>query len=144
MLGRDWVIVLVLFGLISGVGYFIVEDMASSSNGYDVDNMSDASYSERYDTLTNTSQTIYQMQNATSSKEGLSIVSVFTTVFSSTFTIIGLIFGSFGMATTTMSNFAIDIGMPSALANFISNGILVIIIALIVFIVISSVSRGRL
>ena len=144
MLARDWIIVLVLFGLISGIGYLVVEDIASSSKGYNVPNMTDESYQSRYDTLTESSSKIYQMQNATTSKEGMSVVSTYTTMFRSTFSIIGLIFGSFSMATTSMNNFAQDIGMSSNLANLLFGGILVIIICIIVFVVISSISRGRL
>jgi len=144
MLARDWVIVLVLFGLVSGVGYLVVEDMASAENGYDVANMTNADYQDRYDTLTESSSKIYLMQNATASSEGMSVISTFTTMFSATFSIIGIIFGSFGMATTTMQNFGEDIGMSSGLANLVFGGLLVILIAVIVFIIISSVSRGRL
>ena len=135
---------LVLFGLISGMGYLIIEDMASSKSGYNVTNMTDESYQERYDTLTESSSKIYQMQNATASKQGMSVISTFTTMFSATFSIIGIIFGSFGMAVTTMNNFGQDLGMSSGMANLLFGAILVIIIATIVFIIISSISRGRL
>jgi len=144
MLLRDFVIVLVLFGLISGIGYLVIEDIASSASGYNVENMSDESYKERYDTLTESTIKIKEMQNKTSSKEGLSVFSTFTTMFSSTFTVIGLVFNSFGMVTTTFNNFAIDLGMDADLANLIFGALLVIIIATIIFVVISSVSRGRL
>jgi len=144
MIARDWIIVLVLFGAVSGIGYLIVVDIANSSTGYDVGNMTDDAYQARYDTLTDSSDEIYRMQTATSSKEGMSVTSLFTTMFSSTFTIIGIVFGSFSMATTTMNNFGQDIGMSAGLSNLIFGSILVIIIAVIVFVVISSVSRGRL
>jgi len=144
MLVRDWIIILVLFGLVSGIGYIIVVDVSSSDKGYNVTNMTDESYQSRYDTLTESSSKIYQMQNATSSEEGMSVVSTYTTMFKSTFTVIGVVFGSFGMFTTTMNNFAEDIGMDSTLANIVFGGILVIIICIVVFIIISSISRGRL
>jgi len=144
MLARDWIIVLILFGLISGVGYLVVEDIASSDKGYNVANMTDESYQSRYDTLTESSSKIYQMQNATTSEQGMSVVSTYTTMFRSTFSIIGLVFGSFSMATTAMNNFAQDIGLDSALANLLFGAVLVIVICIIVFVVISSISRGRL
>ena len=84
------------------------------------------------------------MQEETTSKEGINVVSAFTTMFTSTFTIIGLVFGSFGMATTTMKNFAQDLGMSSTLTNLVASSILLIIITIIIFVVISSVSKGRL
>jgi len=144
MLARDLVIILILFGLISGTGYLIVEDIASSESGYDVVNMTDENYKERYDTLTESSGKVYQMQNATSSKEGMSVISTFTTMFGATFSVIGIIFGSFGMAETTMKNFGADLGMSSGMTSLVFGAILVILIATIVFVIISSISRGRL
>ena len=144
MLVRDFIIVLILFGLVTGIGYLVVEDVASSDKGYDVENMTNPDYQERYDTLTDTTTVVYQMQNATASKEGLSVVSTYTTMFKSTFSVIGLVFGSFGIVTSTLSNFAQDLGMSSGLANLLVGAVFTIIITIIVFIVISSVSRGRL
>lgn len=144
MLARDWVIVLVLFGAITGIGALIVVDMASSETGYNVTNMTDENFQSRYDTLSNTTTDIYLMQNATSSGEGISVLSTYTTVFKATFNIISIVFGSFSMAQTTMSNFAEDFGVPSVIANIIFPAILVIAIAIIIFVIISSVSKGRM
>ncbi len=144
MLARDWVMVLILFGTITGLGYLIVEDMASSDSGYNVENMTDENFQENYDTLSDTIDDVYLMQNATSSGEGMNIFSTFTTMFKATFTIISIVFGSFDMVRDTMTNFAEDFGVPSIIANLIFPAILVIIIAIIVFVIISSVSKGRL
>lgn len=144
LLARDWIMILILFGAVTAIGYLIVADMANSSTGYDVDNMTDESFQDNYDTLTETTSTIYQMQNATRSEEGMSVLSTYTTMFTATFSIISLIFGSFGMASNTMTNFAVDFGVPSSLANIIFPAILVLLIVAIIFVVISSVSRGRL
>jgi len=144
MLARDFMIILVLFGAICAIGYLVVEDMAGVKTGYNVTNMSDPTFQENYDVLTNTTSTIYQMQNATISEEGTSVVSTYTTMFKSTFSVISLIFGSFKIASRTMTNFAEDFGVPSTLANIIFPAILVLLIVIIIFIVISSVSRGKL
>jgi len=144
MLARDFIVVLMLFGLFSGVGYLIVEDISSSERGYDVVNMSDENYRARYDTLLDTTDNVKQMQTAASSKEGLTIWSVFTTMFSATFTVIGLVFGSIGTAILTVKNFGLDLGMSEKLINVVAGAILTILTSLIVFIVISSISRGRL
>jgi len=144
MLARDFIIILVLFGLVTGAGYFIVVDIASSESGYDIPNMTDEEYQKRYDTLNDTSTIIYKMQNATKSEKGMSVVSTFTTMFKSTFSVIGLVFGSFDMVATTMDNFGQDLGMDSSLANLVFGAILIIIITIIVFVIISSISKGRL
>ncbi len=143
-LASDFILVLVLFGAVVLLAYLFIGDMASSDRGYDVPNMTDENFEDRYDTLTESSTTIYEMQNATSSEQGMTTISTFTTIFTATFSIISLVFGSIGMVNTTFSNFATDFGVPSAVANIIFPAILVIIIVIIVFVVISSVSRGRL
>lgn len=144
MLARDWIIMLVLFGVIVGLSYLMVLDMASSSTGYNVSNMTDEDFQDNYDTLTETTSTIYQMQDATLSEEGTSVVSTYTTMFKATFSVISLLFGSFGMAGNVFSNFATDFGVPSVVANVVFPAILVLIIVIIIFVIISSVSRGRL
>ena len=122
----------------------IVADIASVESGYGVENMTDESYRERYDTLTDTTEDIYLMQNATSSEEGLSVVSTYTTMFKSTFSVIGLVFGSFDVARLTMKNLAQDIGMDSNLANLFFGAILTIIISIIIFVILSSITKGRI
>jgi len=144
MLARDWIIVLILFGVITGIGALVVVDMADSSTGYNVTNMTDEDFQERYDTLSDTTGDVYKMQNVTASGEGISVISTYTTVFKATFSIISIIFGSFGLANAAMINFAQDFGVPSVIANVIFPALLVIIITIIIFVIISSVSKGRM
>lgn len=144
MLARDWIIVLILFGVITGIGALIVVDIASSETGYNVTDMADEEFQSRYDTLSKTTSDIYKMQNATASGEGISVISTFTTVFKATFNVISIVFGSFGVANVAMVNFADDFGVPSVIANVIFPAILVLIICVIVFVIISSVSKGRM
>lgn len=144
MLARDWVIILVLFGAVIGLASLFVADLASSDNGYNNTDIVNENFQSNYDTLTETSTNIYQMQNATSSGEGLSTTSTFTTTFKATFSVVSIVFGSFGIAKNTFSNFAYDFGVPSPVANIFFSSLLVIIIAIIIFVVISSVSQGKL
>ena len=144
ILARDWIIVLVLFGTITGIGALIVVDMANSETGYDVPNMTDESFQDRYDTLSDTTTDIELMQEATASGEGISVISTFTTVFKATFNVISITFGSFAIANSVMVNFAEDFGVPSVIANIIFPAILAIITAVIIFVIISSVSKGRM
>lgn len=143
MLARDWVIVIVLFGAVIGLGALSVVDIASSSNGYN-SNITDPGFQSRYDTLTNISKDIYTAQNATASGVGLSTTSTFTIVFKATFSIISIVFGSFNIVNQVFVNFANDFGVPSAVANIFFGAILVIAIAVIIFVIISSVSQGKL
>jgi len=145
MLARDFVIVLSLFVTITGIGYVIVGNMASSDLGYNVENMTDETFQENYEDLSNAiGKDVEQMRNATSSKEGLSVISTFTTMFSATFKIIPLVLGSFNMVRNTMNNFGEYFDVPSIISNLIFSAIIFIITVVIVFVIISSVSKGRL
>ncbi|KKK69688.1 hypothetical protein LCGC14_2931520, partial [marine sediment metagenome] len=59
MLARDYVIVLIIFGMVIGLGSLFVADMASPESGYNVSGMVDDNFQGKYDTLTDTSQDIY-------------------------------------------------------------------------------------
>ena len=144
MLARDWMIVLIIFGMITGIGSLVVYDISSSEYGYDVPNMTDGDYNNSYDTLTDATIKIGEMANATSSKEGQSTISPYTLFFKATFSVIGIIFNSFGIASSTLATFGEDIGMPSSLANLLFSGIMVLIVGIIIFVVVSAISRGRL
>ena len=128
-LARNYIISIILFGMVSLIGYLIVADISGENTGYNIPNMTDQNFRNNYDTLSTT--TIYQMQNATQSSEGLSTISTFTEVFKASFSVISLIFAQ-------------DFGVPSVIANIVFPSLLVIIIALLVFIIISSVSQGKL
>lgn len=144
MLARDWIIMLVIFGVITGLGSLFVADMASVETGYNVSGIVDPNFQENYDTLTESSTDIYKMQNATASGEGMSVISTYTEVFKATFSIISIIFGSLSIVNNVLSNFATDFGVPTAVANIMFPAILVMIIAILVFIIISAVSKGRM
>ena len=144
MLARDWIIILVIFGVITQLGFLFVADMAGTATGYNVSGMVDEDFQSNYDTLTNTSTDIYKMQNATSSGEGMSVISTYTEVFKATFSIISIIFGSLGMVSAMLAQFATDFGVPTAVANIMFPAILLIIIATLVFVIISAISKGRM
>lgn len=143
-LARHYMILLILFGMVVGIGALMVYGMANSDEGYGIENMTDERYSDNYDTISDASSRIYQMSDETAKREGLTIWSVFTTIFSATFTIISLILGSFGIVNSSVSNLLSDAGVPSAMANIVGGGIVVIIIGIVVFIIISSVSDGKI
>ena len=144
MLARDWIIMLVIFGVVTGLGFVFVADMAGTATGYNVSGMVDEDFQSNYDTLSNTSTDIYKMQNATASGEGMSVISTYTEVFKATFSIISIIFGSLGMVNTMLAQFAMDFGVPTAVANIMFPAILVMIIATLVFVIISAISKGRM
>lgn len=144
MLARDWIMMLIIFGVITSLGFLFVADMAGTDTGYNVSGMIDEDFQSDYDTLTETTTDVYKMQNATASGEGMSVISTYTAVFKATFSIISLIFGSLGMVNNMLTQFAIDFGVPTVVANIMFPAILVMIIATLVFVIISAVSKGRM
>ncbi len=144
MLARDFIIILALFGAITGIGALIVVDIASSESGYNVTNMTDETFQSNYDTLTDISDDVDLMKNATASGEGINVVSTYTTVFKATFNVITLIFRSPILMRNVFVSFADDFNIPSGVANIMFTLILTISLAIIIFVIISSVSKGRM
>lgn len=144
MLARDIIFIVIIFGLVAGLGFLVVGDVADPYEGYNVSGMVDEGLERNYDTLTNITQDVYEMQNETSSEGGMSVISTYTTMFSSTFTVIGIVFRSVGIFRKTMVSFAVDFGIPAVVVNLLMGSVLVIIITVIIFVVVSSISRGRL
>lgn len=143
MLARDWVIMIILFGLVAGIGYMIVADVASSDRGYDVENMTDSSFQDNYDRVSEISTTVYQMQNETTSEKGQGAVSAFYSGLKATFSVIGLLFSTPEIAREVLVEISATY-LDSRLANLVAGAIITIIIVILVFVVISSVSRGKL
>jgi ABC-type antimicrobial peptide transport system permease subunit len=141
ILARDYIIVLVLFGAVCLLLSLVVQDF---STNYNVPNMTDSNFQKNYDTFSSSTQTIYQMQNASTSSEGMSTVSTYLYTFKSTFSIISLLFGSLGLINSVLVNFVTDFGVPSAIANIIVPAIYVIFVALLIFIIVGSVNRTRM
>ena len=144
MLARDFIIILALFGGIIGIGALIVVDMASSETGYNITNMTDENFQSNYDTLSDTFDDVELMKNATTSSEGISVLSTYTTVFKATFNVITLVFRSPILIKNIFVNFAEDFNIDSGVANIMFTLILTISLALIIFVIISSVSKGRM
>ncbi len=141
---RTIVITILIFTLITGIGFLVVNDISSSENGYNIPNMSDSNFQQKYSDVNNISDTINIMKNKTLNKEGLNVVSTYTTMFKSTFSVIALVFGSIGMINTIFLNIMKDFGISATLGNLIIGSILAMITTVIMFAVLSSVSRGRI
>jgi len=144
MLVRDYFACLILFGMVTGAGALMVISMANSETGYDIENMTDDAYQTRYDTFTNSTRDVYKMSNETASNKGMSVVSTYTTMFTATFSVIAIILSSFGLVKNTGAFLMTDAGVPSLLGDLLMGGIVAIVIGTLVFVIISSISRGKL
>jgi vacuolar-type H+-ATPase subunit I/STV1 len=144
MLMRDYVIMLVLFGVIAGIGGLIVSDMSSPEYGYNITNMSDPSFDSAYNRATETQQLAEQMGNASTSKEGLETIGGLELLFGSTRTVIQLVAGSFNMIRETSASMAMSFGIPLEIANLLFGAIISILIIIIVFVIVSSLTKTKM
>lgn len=140
-LARTWVTAFITGIAIFSLGYFMVFGLATEYDNIDV---IDENFQSTYNKYSELEGDVHSMFGEASSKEGLSVVGTFTTLFSATFTIIQLIFASLLMPGAMLKQFALDVGAPSVIANIIFTLPLIIITVIIVLVVISSISKGKL
>ena len=139
-LARHWFVVLILFGVFIALGGLMVSDMADK---YNEPSIEDESFADNYDTVSSTNEDITQMRESVEGKSGRQTISPYITMFKSTFTAIDVVMSSFSNANAVTKNMAQDMGIPPEVANIIFPAIITIIIGLIIFVIISAVSRGR-
>ncbi|MFW5889068.1 MAG: hypothetical protein ACOCUD_01675 [Bacillota bacterium] len=140
---KTLIIILIMFLGICGLGFAIVTDMASDSSGYGVDNMTNSEFEEDYGDLGKVSDDIYEMRNASSSKEGTSTLGTTEVFLKGTFTIISLIWGSVEIIDDTITNLFVYMKVPTAIANVLGNIIILGLTAALTFIIINSISRTQ-
>lgn len=145
MLARDYMIALVIFSLVAGIGGLLVADITSEGAGYNVPNVTDANFDDTYNRLSELDSTIGQMGNSTKSKEGLGILGgVAEGFFGATISVINLMFDSFSIVNDTLAAFVESFGIPPQLANLIFPAIIMILTIIIVFVVISSLTKTKM
>jgi hypothetical protein len=144
LLMRNYLIILVLFSVFTGVGALIVADIASVDNGYGVTNMTDSDFDSAYNQASYTNNLVEQAGNVSSSNEGLSTIGSTELLFGSTKTVIQLVFGSFSIIRNVFSSMLTDFGMPPQIANLAFGAIISILIIIIVFVVISSLTKTKM
>ncbi len=139
---RDFVIAGLLFtGIISMFVLFI----AGMATEYNQPGLVSATFSENYDKLGEISDKVEVMRGTTAAGEGLSLVGAFDIAFTATFTVIQLVFSTLALAGTIPAKVIVDFTFidSTVAANFFVLG-LAILTTSIVFIWISSVSRGKI
>ncbi|MFW6172895.1 MAG: hypothetical protein ACOC5T_04050 [Elusimicrobiota bacterium] len=141
MLARDWVIAAVLF---SGLIALFVLQTGAFSSVYDADNVTSDEFSEKFDKFENNTAYATEMWNQTTGEGGLSTVGTFDILFKSTFGVISLVFSSVNLAGTQMFGFVEYFGIPSQVGFLFFTILMTILTVIIIFIVISSVSRRDL
>jgi hypothetical protein len=139
---RD-VVLSALFGM--GIISLLVIIIGSMAVNYDRPDLISPSFSENYDKLDILLGDVETTRTATTSTQGLSFIGTFNVAFNSIVTVFKLVLSSldiFGSMTADIvaDNTFLDAGVVKILLAILTSGLLV----LIIFIWISSVTRGRI
>jgi hypothetical protein len=137
-LARDWVIAAILF---SGIIGLLVLQVESLSNTYDVENITSDEFSEKFDKFDEHTGYAQSMWNQTTGEGGLSTIGTYEILFKSTFGVINLVFTSVTTVGSQMFGFTEYFGIPSEVGFLFFTILASLLSVIIVFIVISSVSR---
>ncbi|KKN17071.1 hypothetical protein LCGC14_0969490 [marine sediment metagenome] len=139
---RDFVIAGLLFTGIIAMFVLFVGGMASEYNQPD---LVSSSFSSNYDQLGEISNKVEVMRATTAAGEGLSLIGAFDIAFTATFTVIQLVFSTLALAGSIPAKIIIDFTFidSTVAANFFILG-LAVLTTTIVFVWISSVSRGKI
>ena len=139
---RDFVIAGLLF---TGVIAMFVLFIGGMSAEYNQPNLVSSSFAANYDKLGEISDKVEVMRSTTAAGEGLSLIGAFDIAFTATFTVIQLVFSTLALAGSIPAKIIVDFTFIDSIvaANFFVLGLAVITTS-IVFIWISSVSRGKI
>ena len=140
-IARDFVLAMILF---SGIIALAVLGVASLADDYDNSNIVDEDFQSNFERFENETDRASEMFDAASSKEGLSLIGTFDVLFGSSFTVISLVFGGVSVVGSQIVNFGSYFGIPSSVTKVFFTIMLSALTILIVFIIISSVSRRDL
>ena len=139
---RDFVIAGLLFTGVISMFVLFVGGMAAE---YNQPGLVSATFTDNYDKLGEISDKVEVMRSTTAAGEGLSLIGAFDIAFTATFTVIQLVFSTLALTGTIPAKVIVDFTFidSTVAANFFVLG-LAILTTSIVFIWISSVSRGKI
>lgn len=140
-LTRDIIITALLFGVVVAIFTLAITDVSSN---YGNSNLVDAAFSEKYDKLSALTAKVETARSSSSAGSKLSFVGAFDVAFKSTFTVIQMVFQSLALYTTMVDDFVSDYTfLDSGVMSTLLTVGLAILTVFLVFIWISSISRGR-
>jgi len=140
-LTRDFVIAGILF---SGLIALWVLAIAGIQDEYDSNLLTNEDFANKYDKLTEQTEKIETSRKAAAAGEGLSFIGTFDVAFQSTFTVIQMVFSTLNLFGEMTGSFAEDFGFDPTVTRITFLIGLAILTTIIVFIWISSISRGKI
>ena len=139
-LTRDFVQAGILF---TGIVALMVLMVGGIADEYDNTDIVSEEFSTNYDQLTSVTDNIETIRKTTTSGSGLSFRGLFDVAFGAAFTAIQLVFSTLTLFGSVMSNFAQDFGVPKAVADILFIIGFSIITVVLIFVWLSSISRGK-
>lgn len=139
---RDFVVVGIIFGII--IAMYVIS-VASIAQNYNNNQMINPSFAQHYSQL---SQNLAQLNigyKAVQGSGGLNLIGTFNVAFNSVFTVIAMVWDGISIYTGMASNVATDFSFidQTTILTFLG-GIIAILTTYLVFIWLSSVSRGKI
>lgn len=139
---RDFVIVGILFGMI--VGLYIIQVVSVAANYNNSDIISD-DFTEHYSNLNTNLAQLNNGYQAVQGSGGLNLIGAFNVAFNSVFTVVVMIWDGILIYTGMASNVASDFTfLDQTTFLLFGSGLIGIITAYLVFVWLSSVSRGKI
>lgn len=139
-LTRDFIMAGVLF---SGMIALFVLSIAGIQDEYDSTLLTDEDFAENYDRLTEQVGKVETARKAAAAGEGLSFLGTFDVTFQSTFVVFQMIYSTLDLFNDMTSTFAEDFGLDPTVTSIAFTIGLVLLTIVIVWGIVSSISRGR-
>lgn len=139
---RDFVAVGIIFGMVVAMYIIMVAAVANNYNNQEIISEDFANHYSKLSTNLNQLDTSYSAVKGTS---GLNLVGTFNVAFNSVFTVVAMVWDGVMIYTGMASNISSDFSFldQTTMVLFLS-GLIAIIVVYLIFIWISSVSRGKL
>lgn len=140
-IARDFVVAAIMF---SGILSLIVLSVAAFANDYDNAAIVDPAFSEKFDRFDNNTKRVKEMFEAARTGEGITFAGSFDVLFTSTFTVIQLVFTAVFATGEQLFGFIEFFNIPDDVGGVFFVILLSVLSALMVFIIASAVSRRDL
>lgn len=139
---RDFVVVGIVFGMVIALFVVAVADIANTYNNHKIINENFASH---YSQLSKNLKNLDSGYSAVKGAGGLNLIGTFNVVFNSVFTVIIMIWDGImiytGMATNISGDFSF---LDASTVLILLGGVVAIITVYLIFIWLSSVTRGKI
>lgn len=136
---RDWLIGIILFSAIAALGYLTSYSLAID---YDQAKIIDPTFQENYDKFNDQAHLIATSFNSTTGTSGLSFINAVDGVFTASLTVINLGLSSISTFSSQLFSFGELLGIPDEISAIILACLIVAVTIVLIFVVISSASRG--